>query len=98
MLHRRLKYWLAALLACPLLFAPAQAQTTIGFVLDGPWERNQEARRQIEARIAEALGSPKVVFPAAKRVTGSWPAANEYRKRVWPVPGIRSAYWARQSS
>ncbi len=73
MLHRRLiNYCLATLLACPLLFAPAQAQTTIGFVLDGPWERNQEARRLIEAGIEEALGNPRVAFPAAKRVTGSW--------------------------
>jgi ABC-type uncharacterized transport system substrate-binding protein len=73
MLHRRLiNYCLATLLACPLLFAPAQAQTTIGFVLDGPWERNQEARRLIEAGIEEALGNPRVEFPAAKRVTGSW--------------------------
>ncbi|HUV12435.1 MAG TPA: ABC transporter substrate binding protein [Acidobacteriota bacterium] len=73
MLHRRfINYWLVTLLACPLLFAPVQAQTVIGFVLDGPWERNQEARRQIQARIEEALGKPNVAFPAAKRVTGSW--------------------------
>ncbi len=75
MLYRRLiNYWLATLVVCPLLFAPAQAQdrTVIGFVLDGPWERNQEARRLIEARIEEALGNPRVAFPAAKRVTGSW--------------------------
>lgn len=73
MSHRRLiRYWITVLAVYLPLLASVQAQTVIGFVLDGPWERNQEARRQLEARIEAVVGKPRVTFPAAKRATGSW--------------------------
>jgi ABC-type uncharacterized transport system substrate-binding protein len=50
-----------------------QNQTkTIGFVHDGPWERNQQIRKQIESEIRSALGSRSVQFPEEKRKSGVW--------------------------
>lgn len=46
--------------------------TVIGFVLDGPWERNQEVRRLFEVTIANELGASHVQFPSSKRLAGGW--------------------------
>ena len=49
-----------------------EEKAIIGFVLDGPWERDQEMRRLFEVTIAEKLGSTRVEFPPSKRLSGNW--------------------------
>jgi outer membrane protein TolC len=45
----------------------------IGFVVDGPWQRNDEIRALFEQEITELLaGDFDVRFPAAARVDGEW--------------------------
>ena len=62
--------------ACALISASAQDAKTIGFLLDGPWERNQEARNLVETRIERAVGPERVQFPSSKRLSGNWTRAS----------------------
>lgn len=60
------------------LASPARAQMgcdpcTIGLVLDGPWDRNDEVRSSIEDEIVDLVGADvRVVFPAEKRLVADW--------------------------
>jgi hyperosmotically inducible protein len=55
-----------------LLTGQAGDRLVVGFVLDGPWERNQEFRSVFETNIARELGNSRVHFPSEKRRAGRW--------------------------
>ena len=68
-----------SLLAVMLLFCTITglgAQTRIGIVIDGPWERNQEVRELFESEITDlTTGEFKVLFPTEKRIVSNWTLA-----------------------
>lgn len=63
--------WLTGLQAA---VGVAQTPTvTIGVVLDGPWERNEEIRKIFEQEILDLTeGEFEVRFPAEKRILADW--------------------------
>ncbi len=79
MIHHSVTGYLIAVSLTLSLFSPvglAADRTVIGFVLDGPWERDLEVRRLLEDKIAKELGPARVEFPAAKRLSGNWTRAS----------------------
>ncbi len=70
--------FLAACLVClGASSGPAQRpRATIGIVIDGPWERNEEIRKTFEREITQLLRAEyDVRFPDGKRLRGDWTAA-----------------------
>lgn len=67
---------LACLAALFAAAAPAQRRAlTIGITIDGPWERNDEVRKEMETEIVAVLKSEwDVSFPESKRLEGDWTA------------------------
>ncbi len=66
-----------SLALCWLLIGLAAAQqppvVRIGLLIDGPWQRNQEIRRNFEEAISRLLrGKYDVRFPDDKRIVGDW--------------------------
>jgi osmotically-inducible protein OsmY len=74
-------------LICLFLTSLAVAQKPalrIGFVEDGPWERDQMVRATLEKEIQAALGNTHdVQFPDSKRLSGNWTRAKAAKTLDW---------------
>ena len=68
--------WVVALICLVPATSDAQLQCqpcTVGVVLDGPWERNDEVRSVFEREVVDLVGSDfDVQFPADKRRLADW--------------------------
>ena len=70
--------FLAACLVClGASSGPAQRpRATVGIVIDGPWERNEEISKTFEREITQLLRAEyDVRFPDGKRLRDDWTAA-----------------------
>lgn len=74
-------------LICLFLFSGTLAQKAVlrvGFIEDGPWERNQMVRATVEKEIRAALGNTHdVQFPEQKRIYGNWTRAEAAKALDW---------------
>lgn len=50
---------------------------TIGIIIDGPWERNEEVLKLFEKEITDLLENEyEVLFPTSKKIVGNWTVAS----------------------
>ncbi len=75
------------LMICHFLVSWALAQKPalrVGFIEDGPWERDQMVRATVEKEIQAALGNTHdVQFPEQKRLYGNWTREESAKALDW---------------